>query len=61
MKTSNVIPLRTTEELSAEELAVLRAIRDTSYGAVEVVLHQSRIVQVVKTEKLRLEPHPASP
>jgi hypothetical protein len=61
MKTSNVIPLRTTEELSAEELAVLRAIRDTSYGAVEVVLHQSRIVQVVKTEKIRLEPHPASP
>jgi hypothetical protein len=61
MKTSNVIPLRTTEELSAEELAVLRAIRDTSYGAVEVVLHQSRIVHVVKTEKIRLEPHPASP
>ena len=61
MKTSNVISIRTTEELSAEELAVLRAIRDTSYGAVEVVLHQSRIVQVVKTEKIRLEPHPASP
>jgi len=61
MKTSNVISLRTTEELSAEELTVLRAIRDTSYGAVEVVMHQSRIVQVVKTEKLRLEPHPASP
>ena len=61
MKTSNVVSIRTTEELSAEELAVLRAIRDTSYGAVEVVLHQSRIVQVVKTEKLRLEPHPSSP
>ena len=61
MKTSNVISLRTTEELSEEELAVLRAIRGTSYGAVEVVLHQSRIVQVVKTEKIRLEPHPASP
>jgi hypothetical protein len=61
MKTSNAPSIRTTEELSAEELAVLRAIRDTSYGAVEVVLHQSRIVQVVKTEKLRLEPHPASP
>jgi hypothetical protein len=61
MKTSSVIPLRTTEELSEEELAVLRAIRGTSYGAVEVVLHQSRIVQVVKTEKIRLDPHPASP
>jgi hypothetical protein len=61
MKTSNVISIRTTEELSTEELTVLRAIRDTSYGAVEVVMHQSRIVQVVKTEKLRLAPHPASP
>jgi hypothetical protein len=50
-----------TETLSAEERAVLRAIRDTSYGAVEVGLHQQRIVQIVRTEKLRLEPHPASP
>ena len=47
--------------ITEEELAVLRAIRDTSYGAVEVVLHHARIVQIVKTEKLRLEPHPASP
>ena len=61
MKTSNVVSIRTTEELSAEELVVLRAIRDTSYGGVEVVVHQSRIVQVVKTEKIRLEPHPAAP
>jgi hypothetical protein len=49
------------EELSHEERAVLRAIRDTGYGAVEVVLHQQRIVQIIKTEKVRLEPHPASP
>jgi len=47
--------------ISLEELAVLRAIRDTSYGAVEVVMHQARIVQIVKTERVRLEPHPASP
>ena len=43
--------------ISHEELAVLRAIRDTSYGAIEVVLHQARIVQIVKTEKLRVETH----
>ena len=48
-------------QISQEELAVLRAIRDTSYGAVEVVLHQARIVQIVKTERVRLESHPASP
>ena len=47
--------------LSQEELAVLRAIRDTSYGAVEVVVHQARIVQIVKTEKLRVETQYASP
>jgi hypothetical protein len=58
---TNAISVRTAEELSAEELAVLRAIRDTSYGGVEVVVHQARIVQIVKTEKLRLESHPASP
>ena len=44
--------------LSAQEHAVLEAIRATSYGSVEVVLHQSRIVQVVKTEKVKLESAP---
>ncbi|MFT3807486.1 DUF2292 domain-containing protein [Arenimonas sp.] len=42
--------------LNAHELAVLDAIRATPFGTIEVVLHQSRIVQVVKTEKVRLEP-----
>jgi hypothetical protein len=41
--------------LSAEERAVLQAIRNTPFGAIEVVLHQSRIVQIVKTEKVRVE------
>ena len=41
--------------LSGEERAVLNAIRGTSYGAVEVVVHQSRIVQIVKTEKVRVD------
>lgn len=44
--------------LSAQEQAVLDAIRATPYGSVEVVLHQSRIVQVVKTEKVKLEAGP---
>jgi len=41
--------------LTAEERAVLQAIRSTPFGAIEVVLHQSRIVQIVKTEKVRVE------
>lgn len=43
------------QELSENERAVLDAIRATPYGSVEVVVHQSRIVQVVKTEKVKLE------
>jgi hypothetical protein len=44
--------------LTAQEQAVLETIRATPFGTVEVVLHQSRIVQVVKTEKVKLEPDP---
>jgi hypothetical protein len=46
------------QTLSAQEQAVLETIRATPFGTVEVVLHQSRIVQVVKTEKVKLEPDP---
>jgi len=46
------------QALSAQEQAVLETIRATAYGTVEVVLHQSRIVQVVKTEKVKLESDP---
>ena len=42
--------------LTAQEQAVLETIRATPFGTVEVVLHQSRIVQVVRTEKVKLEP-----
>lgn len=41
--------------LSREERAVLAAIRETAFGAVEVVLHQSRVVQVIRTERVRFD------
>ena len=41
--------------LRPEERAVIDAIRELPFGAVEVVVHQARIVQIVKTEKLRVE------
>ena len=47
--------LASTYVVSENERAVLQAIRATSYGSVEVVVHQSRIVQVVKTEKVKVE------
>jgi hypothetical protein len=37
------------------EAEVLRAIRDTSFGTVEVVIHQSRIVQITRSEKVRFD------
>ena len=55
----NPLPVDAIDPLTQEERAVLQAIRDTSYGAVEVVLHQARIVQIVRTQKLRLESQPA--
>jgi hypothetical protein len=42
--------------LRADERAVIEAIRELPFGAVEVVVHQSRIVQIAKTQKLRVEP-----
>jgi hypothetical protein len=41
--------------LSPQEQAVLNAIRETPYGAIEVVMHQSRIVQIVRTEKMKVD------
>jgi hypothetical protein len=42
------------------EKHILEAIRDIKYGAVEILIHDSRIVQVEKTEKLRFEtPRPS--
>jgi hypothetical protein len=40
--------------LIPEERAVIEALRELPYGALEVVVHQSRIVQITKTEKVRV-------
>jgi hypothetical protein len=47
-------PRPAAEQLEHEQ-DVLRAIRDTSFGTIEVVVHQSRIVQITRSEKLRFE------
>lgn len=41
------------------EQEILRAVRDVKYGSVEVVIHDSRVVQVERREKIRL-PHQES-
>ena len=40
--------------LHAHERAVLEAIRAVGFGTVEVTVHQSRIVQITRSEKVRL-------
>ena len=44
------IPSSTAEN----EQAVLKAIRDIAFGTIEVTVHQSKIVQITRSEKLRL-------
>ncbi|HSD16434.1 MAG TPA: YezD family protein [Thermomonas sp.] len=37
------------------EAELLRAVRETHFGTVEVVIHQSRIVQITRSEKVRFD------
>jgi len=37
------------------EQHILEAIRSLKYGAVEILIHDSRVVQIEKTEKTRFE------
>jgi hypothetical protein len=44
------------DQLRPEERAVIAALRDLSFGSVEVTVHHSRIVQLSRNEKIRFEP-----
>lgn len=43
------------ERLRPEERAVLDALRELSYGTLEVIVHQSKIVQMTRSEKQRFD------
>ena len=36
------------------EQQILRAIRDVRYGSVEIIIHDSQVVQIERKEKIRL-------
>jgi phosphate-selective porin OprO/OprP len=38
---------------NAAEAAILRAVRETRFGAVEVTVHEGRVVQIERKEKMR--------
>lgn len=48
--------LPSDEMLRPEERAVIAALRELRFGTLEVVVHQSRVVQLTRSEKQRFEP-----
>ena len=48
----------TEPRLSTPERAVLEALRGLSFGSVEAVVHDGRIVRIERKEKLRLDYDP---
>ena len=47
--------------LSKIEEEILRAVRAIRYGSVEILVHDSRVVQIERREKVRLEARPRKP
>jgi hypothetical protein len=45
-------------ELQSERLTdkILRALSGIRYGSVEIIVHEGQVVQIERTEKLRLDP-----
>jgi len=55
MKTPNH-PIRenTIADLSKSDIRILNAVREVKFGSVEVTIHNGRVVQVERREKIRL-------
>ena len=49
------ITIQNPPDHDAESL-ILKAVRSIRYGAVEVVIHNARVVQIERREKLRFAP-----
>ena len=46
---------RYTDEQSPEvALEILRAVKEIRYGSVEIVVHDGRVVQIERKEKIRI-------
>jgi hypothetical protein len=42
-------------DATVPEQEILDAVRAIRYGSVEVVIHDSKVVQVIRTEKVRFD------
>jgi hypothetical protein len=43
------------EDLRRAEREILNALREIRYGSLEITIHDSRVVQIERREKVRLE------
>ena len=48
-------PSSEEEELRRIEREVLRGLREIRFGSVEIVIHEGRVVQIERREKVRLD------
>jgi hypothetical protein len=53
----NKLPVGGNDDLKWLEL-VIQQVGSLRYGVVEIVVHDSRVIQIEKTERLRLEKTP---
>jgi hypothetical protein len=55
--TQNKLPVGRNEDLKWLEL-VIQQVGSLRYGVVEIVVHDGRVIQIEKTERLRLDKAP---
>jgi hypothetical protein len=55
--TQNKLPVGGNEDLKWLEL-VIQQVSSLRYGVVEIVVHDGRVIQIEKTERLRLDKTP---
>jgi hypothetical protein len=41
------------------EHTILQALKDLRFGSVEIIVHDSKIVQIERREKVRVDPEPS--
>jgi len=50
--------MRSDNEARIEQ-AILQALKDLRFGSVEIVVHDSKVVQIERREKVRMELEPS--
>lgn len=54
-------PKTTVHDITEADVRILRAVREVAFGSVEITIHNGRVVQVERREKIRLPQEPGSP